>query len=172
MLGIAETIHDRLVTLLAYLGGASFVIIALAVTTDILARNTGAFNIPWLVEVVEYSLFFTTLLVAPWTLRQGAHVRVDLLVGSLPPAMARLMARLADLLGLAISACLAWYGGRVFLDALDTGALLFKQLIFPEWYLLWVLPVALGLLGVEFLLRLLRPGDTANPAVDNSTAGL
>ena len=45
------------------------------------------------------------------------------------------------------------------------GALVIKSLVFPEWWLFVPVPVCFGLLAVECLRRLLRPGMHAEPVV-------
>ena len=65
---------------------------------------------PWLIDAIEYGLFTGTFLAAPWVLREGAHVRVDIVVTTLPPRGAALLETLADLIGLAVCLILLWYG--------------------------------------------------------------
>ena len=66
------------------MAGVSLGLIALTVTLDVGLRNLGWGNLPWLIEVAEYTLFVSTFLAAPWVLSLGAHVRVDVLVSALP----------------------------------------------------------------------------------------
>ena len=48
-------------------------------------RNAGLGGIPWSSEVSEDILYLMTLLAAPWLLRQGQHIRVDILLRAVPP---------------------------------------------------------------------------------------
>ncbi|CAN0492337.1 unnamed protein product, partial [Discosporangium mesarthrocarpum] len=50
-------------------------------------------------EIIEYLLLAGVFLGAPWVLRQGSHVRVDLLVGNLHYPLAGCMDRLLVLVG-------------------------------------------------------------------------
>lgn len=141
---------------LGLLAGCAFAGIALLVSVDVVLRNLGLGNLPWLIEVAEYVLYGATFLAAPWVLHHGGHVRVDLLLTRLPRPLARAAETLADLLGLLISVLLAWYGARAALDAHAVGALVFKHLVLPEWPLLALLPLAATLLAAEFVRRLWR----------------
>ena len=41
-------------------------------------------SFPWLFEAVEYALYVGVFIGAPWVLRQGAHIRVDVVTAALP----------------------------------------------------------------------------------------
>ena len=47
---------------------------------DVASRNIGYGGIAWSNEVSEYILYLVTLLSAPWLLRRGQHIRVDILL--------------------------------------------------------------------------------------------
>ena len=54
------------------------------VTADIMLRNLTRTGFPWANEVSEYALYVITLLTAPWLLRRGQHVRIDLVLTLVP----------------------------------------------------------------------------------------
>ncbi|MDH3596376.1 MAG: TRAP transporter small permease [Rhodospirillales bacterium] len=149
---------------LGLLAGLAIAVLAVLITLDVVLRNLGVVNFPWLLEVSEYVVYFATLLAAPWVLHQGAHVRVDLLPTALPARWAGLVERLADGLGLVVSLVLARHGGRIAWDAYERGDVLFKELVIPEWPILAAIPVAGVLLAVEFALRLRRAGGGGDDA--------
>jgi TRAP-type C4-dicarboxylate transport system permease small subunit len=150
----AARLYDRLLKALALLAGLYLLFIVLLTTYDITVRNLGIDGIPWLVEAVEYGLFAATFLAAPWVLRLGGHVRVDILVARLPEQAAKRTNRLVAGAGLVVSLVLLVHGARATWAAYEAGALVFKYLIFPEWWILIVLPISGGLLAIEFARRL------------------
>jgi TRAP-type C4-dicarboxylate transport system permease small subunit len=127
---------------------------ALLVTADVVARNVGLGTLPWIIDVTEYSLPLATFLVAPWLLHRGEHVRLDMLLTALPPAAARLLDRVADVLGLAICAVFIVYGARAIDSSARQGSMVIKALVFPEWWLYAPVPVCFAFLAVEFARRL------------------
>jgi TRAP-type C4-dicarboxylate transport system permease small subunit len=131
-----------------------FGVVALLVTFDVLMRNFGFGTLPWIVEVSEYSLPVATFLTAPWLLHTKQHVRVEILLTSLPRGLARWLDQLADAVGLAGSLTLAWYGLKIIADSQSIGALIIKTLVFPEWWLFAPVPFAGLLLAVEFARRM------------------
>ncbi len=150
-LGVA---HGALVRALGYAAGIAIAVLAIAITTDVVIRNCGIGNFPWLLEVSEYVLIVATFLAAPWVLRENAHVSVDLLLTGLPPAARRILNGISNLVGMAICAVLTWYALRVTRDGIERGDMIFKELVVPEWPFLAVVAFAGGLLVVEFARRL------------------
>ncbi|MGH7278145.1 MAG: TRAP transporter small permease [Candidatus Rokuibacteriota bacterium] len=138
---------------------------ALLVTVDVVARNLGLGTLPWILEVSEYSLPLATFLVAPWLLHRGEHVRLDLVTIALPPTAARALQRLADAVGLAVSAVFIVYGIRAIASSAQQGSLVIKSIVFPEWWLYAPVPVCFAALAIEFVRRLLgaRPATAAGP---------
>lgn len=145
---------------------AVFAALALMVTADVALRNLGLYNMPWLIEVAEYGLYVATFVAAPWILRLGGHVRVDVLVAALPDAWTRLIEVAVDALGLAISLVLFWYGTAAAADAHAIGSIIIKELVLPEWWLLSVIPVSTALLAIEFGRRLAAFGGLDADAAD------
>jgi TRAP-type C4-dicarboxylate transport system permease small subunit len=129
-------------------------VMALLVTFDVIARNTGWGTFPWVVEVSEYSLPLATFLAAPWLLHRNEHVRIDMLLTALPKRIARQIDRLADLIGLAVCVIFVWYAFKVIADSAKLGSLVIKTLVFPEWWLFVPVPLCFGLLGIEFVRRM------------------
>ena len=114
---------------------------------------------PWSSEVSEDILYLLTLLAAPWLLRQGQHIRVDILLRALPPRLG-LAAGMGRRPAGAWPAALyfVWYGWHGAGRELPAGAITIKTLVTPEWWMLAPLPVAFLLLAIEFVFRMHRLG--------------
>jgi TRAP-type transport system small permease protein len=156
-----DSFFGRILTFFALLVALAFGLGTALIALDVALRNLAGIGFPWLIDVIEYGLFAGTFLAAPWVLREGAHVRVDILVTSLPPRGAALLETLADLIGLAVCLVLLWYGVKVTLTAQALGSMVLKSIIFPEWWALVVIPLSSLLLTIEFVLRLHRAHRTA-----------
>lgn len=146
----------RLLDGLALLAALVLLVMVGLVTADILLRNLTRGGFPWANEISEYALYVMTLLTAPWLLRRGQHVRVDVLLGLVPPRVAWTMEALADLIGLAVCVVLVRYGFAMAAESQRLGSLTIKNLVFPEWWLLAPLPLAFALLALEFAFRFAR----------------
>jgi TRAP-type C4-dicarboxylate transport system permease small subunit len=101
-------------------------------------------------------LYLITMFSAPYLLRQGQHIRVDILLRALPRQVAWHFEWFTDTLAFACCIALAYFGARATFASYDSGALTIKSLVTPEWWFLAPLPVAFLLLAVEVLFRLRR----------------
>lgn len=147
-------LHERLLAACGAVAALSIAFIAVGVSLDVVMRNAGIGGISWMLEASEYGLFIGTFLGAPWALRLGAHVRVDVLIDGLPPRARRAADLFADVIGLAVSAVILHYSVRVAAAAYHHGARMIKDLIFPEWYLYALIAFSAMLLCIEFVHRI------------------
>ncbi|MBL8839630.1 MAG: TRAP transporter small permease [Alphaproteobacteria bacterium] len=148
--------YGRLLGVCAGLAAVLLLAMVAGITLDVVARNAARWSVRGIDELSEYALYLVTALTAPWLLRQGQHVRIDMLLVSLPKRLAWRIEFAGDVVGLAIALALAWFGVAALLDSLRAGALVMKSFVFPEWWTLVPLPVSLALVGVEFVFRLHR----------------
>ena len=131
-------------------------VMAMLIGGDVFTRNAGLGGIEWSNEVSESILYLLTLLSAPWLLRQGQHIRVDILLRAVPRPLGWAMEWVVDVLALACCAVITYYGARAALASWKAGSMSIKTLITPEWWLLSVLPVAFLALTIEMLFRMRR----------------
>jgi TRAP-type C4-dicarboxylate transport system permease small subunit len=117
-------------------------------------------------------LYLTTMLVAPWLLRQGQHIRVDILLTALPRRLAWCLEWVGDTIGLACCLFMAWYGSKAAWASWSSGALNIKTLVTPEWWSLAPLPLMFTLLSIEMVFRMqrLQQGERG-PRQDAVSAG-
>lgn len=155
MKGVAR-FYAGLHMVLGVITAGCIALIATLVCADVIFRDLGIMTLPWQVEVSEYAQFVATFVGAPWVLRLGGHVRVDVLLNVVNAATARAMEIAADVIGLFASMCLFGYGIRTTYLTWRDNQLQIKMLIVPEWWIYSVVIVSGLLLIIEFLRRLWR----------------
>jgi TRAP-type C4-dicarboxylate transport system permease small subunit len=143
---------DALITVACLLLLLMTVIIGL----DVFLRNIGAGGLAVSNEISEDILYLTTLLAAPWLLRQGQHIRVDILLRALPARIAYALEWVGDAVGLLCSLYFVWYGILITKTSYMAGSINIKTLVTPEWWTLIPLPVAFALVAIEFVFRMHR----------------
>ena len=148
--------YGRLLTGIGYLVAASICAMAILITLDVGLRAFRIGNLPWLNEVAEYALYAGTFLAAPWALRLGAHVRIDIIVDGLPDRASRSLEQFVDLLGGGISAVFLYFGCVGTLEAYEFGHMQFKTITIANWPLLSVFALSMLLLTTEFAFRFAR----------------
>ena len=169
-------LYGRLLAGFALAGCAVLLATMLVICVDVLLRNVrvvpGMLGVPWANEVTEYALYLITMLTAPWLLRQGMHIRVDVLLRAMPRRLAWYCEWVADMLALACCIVIAFYGLKAVLSSNAIDGMVVKALSVPEWWLLLPLPIAFALLAVEVLFRMERlyTGERG-PRTDAVTAG-
>ncbi|MEA3195324.1 MAG: hypothetical protein QOD26_3657 [Betaproteobacteria bacterium] len=155
-----ETAYGRLLEVAAAAACALIFGMTLMICADVFLRNVrivpGVAGLAWANEISEAMLFLVTLLTAPWLLRRGQHIRVDIVLRAVPPRVGWLFDWAVDLLGLGCCAIIAWYSARAALQSYAAGSLSIKTLVTPEWWLLSILPLAFTALTVEMLFRMRR----------------
>lgn len=150
-------VFDRWLTraenLLATLGIIVLVLITGVVCFEIILRTFFARPQVWVIEFSEYGLLYITFLGTAWALRQGDHVRVDLLTNVLNAEWKRRLALVSQAVGFLVTIALTWFGVVATLEAQRRG--LFKPTIleFPTWIVLLVIPVGSVMLVLRFLQR-------------------
>ncbi len=127
------------------------------VSYDVIMRNLGLGSLDWILEITEYMLPAAICASAPWLMYRNQHIRLDLLNMVLSPAKLKRVDRIAALVGAIVSGIFAWYALRLLLDSKASGSLVFKSLVFPEWWVYIPVPIGFGLLAIECARRVLLP---------------
>jgi TRAP-type C4-dicarboxylate transport system permease small subunit len=160
MLARFSYLHGRLLAALAFAGCAVLFAMMLVICADVLLRNVrlipGVYSVSWANEVTEYMLYFITLLTAPWLLRRGQHIRVDILLRMIPPRFGWYCEWASDAIALFCCAVMAVYGWKATAASFALHSMVIKTLTIPEWWLLAPLPAAFVLLAIEVLFRMRR----------------
>jgi TRAP-type C4-dicarboxylate transport system permease small subunit len=169
-------LYGRLLNWLALAACALLFAMMLMICADVLFRNVPIPGLPrglaWSNEISELMLYLLTMLSAPWLLRQGQHIRVDILLRAIPRVVAWVCEWIADICALLCCLWMVWYGARVAFKSFSDGSMTIKTLVTPEWWSLAPLPVAFLLLAIEMIFRMHRlaigPREPRNDAVSAS----
>lgn len=160
---IIETLQaavGRLYDFLMVLACLLLLMIVGSITLDVLLRNLAIQGLPRGFpasnDISEYALYFCTLLAAPWLLRAGQHIRVDIVLRAVPAKLAWACEWLSDVMALTGCVVVAWIGVVMAYRSYASGAIQIKSIVIPEWWVMAPLPVAFALLAVEFAFRMRR----------------
>ena len=152
--------YSRFLACLALLGCAILMAMMLVIVADVALRNLAVPGMPqglaWSNEISELMLYLLTMCVAPWLLRQGQHIRVDIVLQAVPPELAWYMEWVGDVIGLVCCVVIAWFGTQAAWTSYLSGAVNIKTLVTPEWWLLAPLPLVFVLLATEMVFRIVR----------------
>ncbi len=138
----------------AAFGAILFGFITLAICAEVLLRY--GFNRPlaWVDEISEYALLWMTFLGTSWVLRQGGHVRVDILMQFFSPATLRKCGVLSAGAGILAALVLVVFGINATWTAFARGSFKSTGLDLPTWMVIIVIPLG-GLLLLARFSRML-----------------
>lgn len=136
--------------------GLLFGAVAVLITIDVIGRNLLGSGMPWSLEASEYGLPLATFMAAPWVLYHSAHVRVDILLRTLPKRAAKMLELVVEALGGCICAALFYLTVAAALQSQHLGSMVLKVLVFPEWWLFIPVVFCFALLSVESVHRFIR----------------
>jgi TRAP-type C4-dicarboxylate transport system permease small subunit len=106
---------------------------------------------------MEFTIYFTVwaLFIAGAPLvREGRHVRADIVLLMLPAWLQRALEIVALLVGLTFVTALSWYGWQMVLSSIDLGEKSESSAKFPLWIYYMSLPFGTTLMIPPFLYRL------------------
>lgn len=155
-----EDLYRGLLAALAGLAGLIFGLTAVLISVNVVLRAGFSSSIFGLFEAIEYGLLAATFLAAPWVLARNAHVTVDIGLLLLPERLRRIVARLTNLLGATLCGIFVYFSLTAAFASAARGSMIRTSFVIPEWWVLSVVPFAMTLMMVEFLLRT-RRGITA-----------
>ncbi|MCS6931314.1 MAG: TRAP transporter small permease [Acetobacteraceae bacterium] len=131
-------------------------LLALLLIAEVLLTSFFATSQPW---VIEYAIFLQAAVLfagSGWALRQGAHIRVSVLLAALPARPRRLLDMAATALALGILAFAAWALLQQWLRSLDLGSRSFYPMQTPLWIPQGVLTLGVWFLVLALAARLIR----------------
>jgi TRAP-type C4-dicarboxylate transport system permease small subunit len=145
----------RLSTACAVVAAFMLLAAALVITWSIVYRAMGA-STYWEIEFSVYMMVASLFLASPYCLATQGHVGVDLLSHFLPRRLARPVAIVVGLVGLAVCVYLAYAGADMTLHAFARGERTESAWAPPKWPLFLAMPVGLGLTALQYVADLLR----------------
>ena len=160
MIDRLSKVYGQFLARLALLGCAILLAMMLIIVGDVVLRNLAIPGLPqglaWSNEISELMLYLITMSVAPWLLRQGQHIRVDIMLQAIPARLAWSLEWVGDLIGFVCCIVIAWYGAKAAWSSYASGAVNIKTLVTPEWWALAPLPLVFILLAIEMVFRMIR----------------
>lgn len=143
---------------IAILCGYGILLLALAVTVEIVGRKLFAFSLQGIDDIGGYVLAITAAIGASYTMALRGHTRVDVFLVRLPAGWQRILNTLAmvTLAGMAVFAC--WRGSVVLQESIEFQSVATNPLQTPLWQpqSVWLLGLALfALIAVIYAIHAL-----------------
>lgn len=148
-------LYDRFIDALAIVAATSLGAMALYVSYEVAARYLFGTPTNWTNDLAEYTMVWATFLLAPWLVRTGGHISIEILVVAVPPRTRRAIAVFVDLAAATVCAVACWQTCLTTYDVFARGLMIAKTWSVPVYLLYLPIPIGFGLMAVEFLRRAL-----------------
>ena len=135
-------LNGWLVRILSVLAVLAIAAMMLGICGEVVLRMFSSRSIPGMIELTEYGLFISTFFIAPYLLRTNEHIRVDIVMSRVDPANARRTEYGVLVAIILVSLVTGFVGTQVMLASIREKTLIFKDLIFPQWWVDWVIPLS------------------------------
>src|SRR4051812_4062282 len=141
---------------MAWLAGVLMVAMMAIIVIDVALRNLGYQSSAHFFTFTEYFLLLIPLLGAPWLVREKGHIYIELLIAALPARVHRALLVVIVIACIAVAAILAWYGGAIAVQDYLGNEKDVRSFDMPRWMLTAFMPLAFGMMAIEFARFLVR----------------
>lgn len=149
-------LYDALLYGMAWCGGFLMAAMMAVIFVDVVLRNLGYQSSAHFFTFTEYALLAVPCLGAPWMVREKGHVYVEILLMRLGARARRRLTMLIAAVCVAVCAVLAWYGAGVTINDFVNNEKDVRSLDMPRWVISGFIPLAFGMMALEFLRYLVR----------------
>ncbi len=146
---LLDWLFDRIPELLGGIGGLGIVAILILMSYEIVARYVFSAPTNWSVEISTYILVGAAYAGAGYAHRQGANIRVELLISLLTPALRRALEEVSAWCGLVFVLIAAWQVA-LFTHGNWVNGTASYILQMPQW--IPNFPIVVGLIGLALAL--------------------
>lgn len=148
---------DRLVVACAAVAGLMILSTVLMITADVIGRYFFSVTFPWIFELTEHILVSIPFLGMAWLVRSETHVRIDILLTTLPKRLRGWADSFAYGLSAATCAFMTYYALLTTIDHYLRGIVTYGIYPIPKFLLLSVITFGLALTAIEFLRKTVEP---------------
>jgi len=142
-----------------FLGQAALAVMVITICYDVVMRYV--FNAPthWSLEVNTFLLIFITMIPASAVLREDSHLRIGFFISKLSPKAQDIVRRIASVLGVFFCALMVRNGLNMAINAFTYDQRMSTPLGTPMVIPYLFIPFGFTVLGLQFLVRLVGPGE-------------
>ena len=159
--------YDAVLYGMAYLAGFLMAAMMIVIFLDVVLRNLGYQSSAHFFTFTEYALLMVPCLGAPWMVREKGHIYVEIVLMALPPGARKALSWLIGAACIVVCATVAWYGFSVTLNDYLQSEKDVRSMDMPRWMIVGFIPLAFGMMALEFLRFLVRRenflGSLVNP---------
>lgn len=144
---------DRALFGLGMLGVLVLVFLFLLTNYEVVTRYFLNRPAAWSLEIIEYGLLYLTFLGAAWLLKDEEHIRMDIVIERLKPAVQAWLNILTSAMAAICCLIVTVYGVTACWGFYEKGQFYHAYLEPPKWIIVGIVPIGTFLLFIQFLRR-------------------
>ena len=148
-----NTIFDTTVRYFCYLAAATLVMIAIAISVDVILRYTINKPLMWVFEGTEYALLFITFLAATFVLQKEQHVKLDLVLNVMGTKLRARFSAFISFIMAVVCLVITWSSTQYLLYLYQNDVMIIKYYTIPQYTIYFIIPVGFFLLFIQSLKR-------------------
>ena len=156
MLRLIERLTGLCVTAAAYAAGAVLVALMLLTAADVAGRAILNAPVTGVFDLTHFAVLTMVFLGLAFCGFRGDHIAIEILYNRFPPPLRRLLDALANLIGAALFAAIAWRAVAEADVVREIGEAS-QLLAVPFWPFYWLLAAGAALFAFVMLLRIVVP---------------
>ena len=142
---------DRTIVILGVIGAVILICTMLAINYEVIMRYFLGQPNAWMLEVNEYALCYLTFLGAAWVLRDGKHIKMDLVLSRLNPRTQAWINTITSAIFAITCLLITWYGVKITLYAYEHNLYYHSWLMPPKFIIIGIVPLGSFLVSIQFL---------------------
>jgi C4-dicarboxylate transporter, DctQ subunit len=151
IVGALARFFDGILDITVWVAGLIIVIIMLMTVYEVVSRKLFGSPTSWAIDLSTLGLFAAALLPTAWVLKRKAHVGIEILSAKLNVKSRGLLGLITYSLALLACAAVVWQGIEVTLSVYQQDEMLFRSLVIPKVWYIWIFPLSFFLIIVQLL---------------------
>src|SRR5690625_4108592 len=147
---------DKIIRCAAILGAIMIVAIVILVFYEVFVRTVLNAPTVWTLELTIYCLIGSCFLSVGYLVREDKHIKVDILIESVPESVKRTLLLASFIVGLLFSILLTWYGWNTVISSFQLDLRSLSSLRLPMYIPHMLIPIGGILLSLSFILKIIE----------------
>lgn len=147
---------DRLLDVTCWVSGVIYLFMMLSVVYEVLSRRLFGSPTTWVVDISTLGLLVAALVPSAWVLKHHGHVNIELVSGRLSVKNRSLLNLVTYSLALLGCLVFVWQGIEFTVGAYRDNETLFRSLVIPKAWYIWIFAASFTLLIVQLLREMAR----------------
>jgi len=152
-------VFEGITTIFAVISALNILLLCVMVSITVVLRYFSGISVGTFTEIFEYLLFLSIIFGAPWVLKNGDHVSVDVLVDLFPQKVKNGVLFFTNLVGTLICAIFFYFGVQAVYESIERGTRLVRVVSIPQYIPILLITIMFALCTYHFFVKIFQRGE-------------